>query len=66
MNEQNLERLGRMVDEAENYIGFSKLMLPPVDTVDALLTGIKALRDEVKAIYLSEGGEDVWEIGDYN
>jgi hypothetical protein len=60
----NLEILGELVDTADNYleygVGGGMSGLPPGMRIDAPTNGLKAIRKEIKALYIVEGGEDRW------
>ena len=64
--EDMLDRIGRLVDSAENFLMYTE---PPLNTLgattlDALRHGLTDLRDGIKSVYLDLGGEDVWETFD--
>lgn len=64
MNEEQLERLGQLIDQADNFLefadggrmaaGFNSLR------IEALGTGLKQIRAGILAIYLEAGGTDEW------
>ena len=66
MNEEYLERLGHLVDKAENYLALGRSNIPAIVLLDGLEQGIIELRDEIKGIYFDAGGDDVWDLGDYD
>lgn len=55
-----IERLGKMVDKAQQYVDAAKLPEPSKTRVDGLRRGLAELRDEARALYLAAGGVDVW------
>lgn len=60
MDTETLERIGQMVDTAENGLAATAIPLPPSVHVEGLKAVLAKLRDEAKAIYLASGGEDWW------
>lgn len=67
-NADQLERLGRLIDQADNYlqyaIGGDMDRLPTGMRLDALSLGLKEIRAEMLAIYLEAGGTDEWSGSD--
>lgn len=61
MNEDTLERLGQLIDKADNYLAAASLRLPSQMHVEGLTTGLREIRAELLAIYLAAGGENEWE-----
>ena len=62
-SEALLERLGILVDTADNYSMYVEdpLWLHKDSlTQGALRQGFKVIREEAKALYIALGGEDVW------
>lgn len=61
MNEELLERLGQLIDKADNYLEYpkNKYMAIPM-RMDALTHGLMEIRAEILAVYLEAGGEDHW------
>lgn len=55
------ERIGRLVDTTDNYSMYAH---PPMwgfpGTQDALQSGFRAIREELRAIYIELGGDDEW------
>ena len=66
-NEETLERIGMLVDKAENYLAMQKMNLPPMLAIDGLKQGVTEIRDELKVLYEDLGGdvEETWPLGDY-
>jgi hypothetical protein len=64
LSNDNLERLGELVDKVDNFlqygVGGGMVALPATMRIDALTTGLKEIRAEIKALYLLEGGEGHW------
>lgn len=56
------ERLGRLIDKADNFLAASKL--PVSDSIHAqgLKEGIEAIRTDLVALCLARGYEDDWSI----
>ncbi len=60
MEADTLERLGQLIDKADNYLAAATLPLPPRMHVEGLTTGLREIRAELLAIYLAAGGENEW------
>lgn len=58
--EEILERLGQLVDKAENYLAMQVIPVPPTMLIDSLKTGLEDVRDEIKTLYFRLGGDNVW------
>jgi hypothetical protein len=59
-DDDQLERLGQLIDTADNYLAAASLRLPAAMHVEGLTAGIRELRAEILAIYLDAGGENHW------
>jgi hypothetical protein len=58
-NNELLERLGELVDTAENFLAWNDNPFAHMPMkIEAFTTGLEKLRDEIKTIYLELGGED--------
>jgi hypothetical protein len=55
-----IERLGKLVDTADNYVAASTLPVGPKTHLEGLKHGMVEVRDEIKKLYFAAGGEDVW------
>ena len=61
MNEEQLDKIGRLVDRCENYIAGTVLPLPPQMHVDGMKSGFESMRDELKELFFAGGGDkDTW------
>lgn len=58
--EELIERLGRMVEQAQQYVDAAAMPVPSKTRVDGLKRGLAELRDEARALYFDAGGVDVW------
>jgi hypothetical protein len=61
--DKNIAHLGLLIDKADNYLEYETFPAPPQGNAiarSALVAGLKEIREELKAIYLDLGGEDVW------
>ena len=54
------QKLGLLIDKADNYLSYRPVPMPPALKVDALVHGIQELRNDLKRLYFELGGEDVW------
>lgn len=61
MTEEQLERLGQLIDKVDNYLAAAKLPFPAQFHIDGLKHGMDEVRAEILAIYLEAGGENHWE-----
>ncbi len=56
---EQLDRIGRLADKADNYLSTSLLtILSPTTHVDGLTVGMREIRDEAQALYRELGGEE--------
>lgn len=66
--DDQLERIGQLIDKADNYLEFAKdsppSVFPPSVRLDAMGVGLAKIRQELFEIYTSLGGEDVWTMGE--
>lgn len=65
MTESILDRIGSLIDTADNYLVYGNLNsidnpFPDAIRIDAMTHGLEEIRDELRAIYFKLGGEDVW------
>lgn len=60
MNENQLERIGQLIDTVENHLALQGDPMPIQIRADAAKSGLSDIRDELKKIYFEAGGEDVW------
>ncbi len=61
MNNENAEDLGQLIDSVENYAAALNLPLPPQMHIDQLKEALPDFAKRLKAIYVSETGENHWE-----
>jgi hypothetical protein len=59
--EQALEEMGRLIDTTDNYLAAKNLKLPDSINAEALFGGMEEIKEKLREIYFSLGGEDVWE-----
>lgn len=65
MSEEQLERIGQLIDKADNYLEYTKdtvftRNLPTAMRMDAMATGLKDIRAELLAIFVENGGANLW------
>jgi hypothetical protein len=58
--EEILEQLGLLIDMADNLLAATKLPFSPQIHLNGLINGLTELQKELREIYLTAGGEDVW------
>lgn len=56
-----LDRLGRTSDKADNFTHAVKLPLPDSLHKQQLAEGMQKIRDELRALYVEVSGENPWE-----
>ena len=56
-----IDRIGRLVDTADNYLALDKLNMPIEMKLDAFKTGLRELSRDLKALYVELAGENPWE-----
>ena len=61
MKNENAEDLGLLIDSVESYAGALNLVLPPEIHIDQLKEALPDFAKRLKAIYVSETGENHWE-----
>lgn len=60
MNEENKEKLAQLKDRLDNLIVALVLPVPANFHVKQMREELPGISKEIKDIYISEGGEDVW------
>lgn len=55
-----LDRLGRLADKADNFSHAAKMPLPDSVHKTCLLEGMGDIRNELRAIYVEASGENPW------
>lgn len=61
MTEANLEKLGQLKDKVDNITASLNLPMPPAFHIEQFKKILPEISEEIKSIYLAEGGEDVWD-----
>lgn len=61
MSQENLEKLGQLIDRLDNLMMASKLPLPATLHLEGILPALPEIRAEIMEVYTDEGGENVWE-----
>ena len=61
MNEEQIERIGQLIDTVDNHLAMQGNHMPDSIRAAAAKAGLSDIRDELKKIYFDAGGEDVWE-----
>lgn len=56
-----IDRIGRLVDAADNYLALEKLNMPIEMKLDAFKTGLRELSRDLKALYVELADENPWE-----
>lgn len=60
MNADQLDRLGRLADKADNFTHASKLPMPDSIHKQALTDGMNDIRDALRLLYIEVSGENPW------
>jgi len=60
ITEDQLDDLGRLADMADNYHAASGLQLPASMHIECLRTGMAAISEQIKAIYVKTSGKNPW------
>lgn len=55
---EQLDRIGRLGDKADNYIAAVVLNVAPRIHIEGLLNGMNEIRAEAQALYRELGGEE--------
>jgi hypothetical protein len=58
-NEQ-LDRLGRLVDQAENHLAVSSLPMNPQIHIEGMRSGFVEIRDTIRKLIIEISGQDPW------
>ena len=61
MKEENIEKLGLLIDKLENLIQAMTMPLPGSIHRHGIKPALPEILNEVKAVYLDEGGENWWD-----
>lgn len=60
LTEDQLEDLGRIADMADNFHAAAGMQLPASMHIECLRTGMSAISEQIKAIYVKASGADPW------
>lgn len=60
IQDEQLEVLGKLADQAENYAAASKLPMPPSFHVEQLREGLYDMARQIKDLYVALSGENPW------
>ena len=62
-----LEKIGKLVDKAENYMALSEMPLSYPLQIEGLKQGVAELRDCLRELYEDQGGSCnvTWPLGPY-
>jgi hypothetical protein len=66
ITEDQLEDLGRIADMADNYHAAAGMQLPASMHIDCLRTGMTAISEQIKAIYVKTSGANPWQLDKIN
>jgi hypothetical protein len=61
MSEDNLEKVGILVDRLENLAAILQIPMNPLIHIDQMQKVLPELAEELKTIYKEESGENPWE-----
>ena len=62
LTEDQLEDLGRIADMADNYHAAAGMQLPESMHIECLRTGMAAISEQIKAIYVAASGANPWQL----
>lgn len=65
LNEEQLDRLGRLADTLENTLFGTRMPMPATFHLDAVKTIAREVRDEIATLYREVSGEDPWETNPF-
>ena len=60
ITEDQLEGLARLAGVADNYYAASGMQLPPEMHIECLRTGMAAISEQIKKLYVETTGENPW------
>jgi len=60
ITEDQLEDLGRIADMADNYHAAAGMQLPASMHIECLRTGMAAISEQIKKIYVEASGANPW------
>ena len=60
ITEDQLEDLGKIADMADNYRAAAGMQLPASMHIECLRTGMEAISEQIKAIYVVTSGANPW------
>lgn len=61
MKDDNLEKLGLLIDKLDNFTVAMSMPLPDRIHIESIKTLLPEMREEVLDVYTDEGGENVWD-----
>ena len=62
LTEDQLEDLGRIADMADNYRAAAGMQLPASMHIECLRTGMAAISEQIKGIYVEASGANPWQL----
>jgi hypothetical protein len=64
MGEEQREQMGQQIERLSNLLGGEALPLELSQKHSRLVSNLKDVYKELRAIYVADGGEDVWAVYD--
>lgn len=61
---EQLEELGRLVDQANNLAAASQLRVSPQIHIEGMRAGLLSIEKALRKLYIEIAGEDPWEVGE--
>lgn len=60
ITDEQLEELGRLVDQANNLAAASQLPVKPQIHIEGMRGGLLSIRDALQKLYIEISGDDPW------
>jgi hypothetical protein len=65
LSETLVETIGQLADTCDNYLAFQdNSFMSLSQKANAYVTGLRDVRDQLRALYVAETGENPWEADD--
>lgn len=54
--------IGELVDTCDNLLAFESAFMPQSIRVEAYVSGLRTIRDRLRALYIEATGENPWDL----
>ena len=61
MTQEQLDQIGEIADDCDNFAHAAQLPMPPQFHVEQLTRGFEHVRDLLRALYVEASGDNPWE-----